>query len=47
MKCPILNEKEDTIEPVLECQITETVYRIEHNSPNQWAEVVKIYRENR
>ena len=38
---------EDTTEHVLECQTTETVYRIRDNTPNQWAEVVKLYRQNK
>ena len=45
IKCPICNEKEDITEPVLKSQTTETVYRIKDNTPNQWAEVVKVYRE--
>ena len=44
MKCLICNEKEDTTEPVLECQITATVYRIKNNTQNQWVEVVNVYR---
>ena len=44
MKCPICNQKEDTTEHVLECQ---TVYRISDNTPNQWADVVKLYRQNK
>ena len=44
MKCPICNEKEDTTEHVLECQTTATVYRIKDSTPNQWVEVVKVYR---
>ena len=56
MKCPICNQKEDTAEHVLECQTAEhvlecqtaeTVYRISNNTPNQWAEVVKLYRQNK
>ena len=47
MKCPICNQKEDTAEHVLECQTTETVYRISNNTPNQWAEVVKLYKQNK
>ena len=47
-KCPICNQKEDTTEYVLECQRTETVYKIkDNNTPNQWAEVVKLYRQNK
>ena len=44
MKWPICNEKEDTTEPVPECQITATVCRIKNNTPNHWVEVVKVYR---
>ena len=44
MKCSICNEKGDTAEPVLECQTTETVYRMKDNTPNHWVEVVKVYR---
>ena len=44
MKCLISNEKEDTTKPVLECQTTATVYRIKDNTPNQWVELVKVYR---
>ena len=47
MKCPICNQKEDTTEYVLECQTAETVYRISDNTPNQWTEVVKLYRQNK
>ena len=47
MKCPICNQKEDTTEHVLECQTAETVYWIRDNTPNQWAEVVKLYRQNK
>ena len=47
MKCPICNQKEDTTEHVLECQTAETVYRISDNTPNQWTEVVKLYRQNK
>ena len=47
-KCPICNQKEDTTEHVLECQTAETVYKIkDNNTPNQWAEVVKLYRQNK
>ena len=46
MKCTICSEKEDITEHVLECQTAERVYRITDNTPNQWAEVVKIYRGN-
>ena len=45
-KCPICNQKEDRAEHVLECQTAETVYKIRDNTPNQWAEVVKLYRQN-
>ena len=38
-KCPRCNQKEDTTEHVLECQTTETVYKIRDNTPNQWGEV--------
>ena len=47
MKCPICNEKEDTTEHVLECQTAERVYRIKDDTPNQWAEVVKLCRQNK
>ena len=47
MKCPLCKQKEDTTEHVLECQTAETVYRIRDNTPNQWAEVVKLYRQNK
>ena len=43
-KCPICNQKEDT-EHVLECQTAETVYKITDDTLNQWAEVVKLYRQ--
>ena len=46
-KCPIFNQKEDTTEHVLECQTTETVYKIRDNTLYQWAEVVKLYRQNK
>ena len=29
------------------CKTGETVYRIRNNTPNQWAEVVKLYRQNK
>ena len=45
--CPICNQKEDTTEHVLECQAEETVYKIRDNIPNQWTEVVKLYRQNK
>ena len=32
MNCPICNKKEDTAEPALERQRTETVYRIKDNN---------------
>ena len=38
MKCPTFNQKEDA---------TETVYNIRDNTPYQWAEVVKLYRQNK
>ena len=47
MKYPICNEKEDTAEHVLECQTAETVYRIKNNTPNQWVEEVKVYKQNK
>ena len=35
-------------EHVLVCQTTETVYKIkDNNTPNQWTEVVKLYRQNK
>ena len=34
-------------EHVLECQTTETAYKIKDNTPNQWEEVVKLYRQNK
>ena len=46
-KSPICNQKEDTTEHVLECQTAETVYKIRDNTPNQWAEVVKLYIQNK
>ena len=46
-KCPICKQKEDTKEHVLECQTAETVYKIRNNTPNQWAEIVKLYRQNK
>ena len=45
MKCPICNQKEDKTEHVLDCQTAETEYRTIDNTPNQWAEVVKLYRQ--
>ena len=47
MKCPICNKKEEITEHVLECQTAETLYRIRDNTPNHWAEVVKLYRQNK
>ena len=47
MKCPICNQKEDTTEHVLERQTAETKYRIRDNTPNQWAEVINVYRQNK
>ena len=47
MKCPICNQKKDTTQHLLEYQTAETVYRIRDNTPNQWAEVVKLYRQNK
>ena len=47
MKFPTCNQKEDTPEHALECQTTETVYRIRDKTPNQWAEVGKLYRQNK
>ena len=47
MKCPICNGKVETTEHVLECQAVETVCRIQDNTSNQWAEVVKLYRRNK
>ena len=41
------NQKEDKTEHILECQTVETVYKIRDNTPNQWAEVVKLYRQNK
>ena len=29
------------------CKTGETVHRTRDNTPNQWAEVVKIYRQNK
>ena len=46
-KCPICNQKQDTTEHVLECQTAETVYKVRDNTPNQWAEVVKLQRQNK
>ena len=47
MKCPICNRKEDTEEHVLERKTAKTVFIIKHNTPNQWAEEVKVYRKNK
>ena len=47
MKCLISNQREDTTEYVLECQTAETVYKIRDNTPNQWPEVLKLYRQNK
>ena len=47
MKFPICNQKEDTTEHVPVCQTAETVYRIRDNTPNQSAEAVKLYRQNK
>ena len=46
-KCPKCNQKEDTTEHVLDFQTAETVYKIRDKTPNQWAEVVKLYRQNK
>ena len=46
-KCPICNQKDDTTEHVLACQAAETVYVIRDNTPNQQAQVVKLYRQNK
>ena len=47
IKCLIINGKEDTKENILESQTRETVYRIKDSTPNQRAEVVKVYRQNK
>ena len=47
MKRPICNRKEDTEEHVLERKAAKTVYIIKYNTPNQWAEEVKVYRQNK
>ena len=47
IKCLISNGKKDTKENILESQTRETVYRIKDNTPNQRAEVVKVYRQNK
>ena len=44
---PICNGKEDTTEHVLECQTAERVHKIKDKTPNQWAEVIKLYRQNK
>ena len=41
------NYQRDTTEDALECQTAETVYKIRDNTPNQWAEVVKLYKQNK
>ena len=46
-ECLISNQREDTTEYVLECQTAETVYKIRDNTPNQWPEVLKLYRQNK
>ena len=46
-QCLICNQKEDTTEHVLECQTAETVYKLRDNTPNQWAETVKLYIQNK
>ena len=46
-RCPICNQKEDTTEHALQCQTAKTVYKIRDNTPNQWAELVKLYRQNK
>ena len=46
-KRPICHLKEDATELALECQTAERVYRTRDNTPNQWAEVVKLYRQNK
>ena len=47
MKCPKYNGRENRTEYVLECQTEEIAYRIKDKTPNQWAEVVKFYRQNK
>ena len=47
MKCPICNRKGDTKKHLLECKTTETVYRIQNNTPNQWAKVIKLQIQNK
>ena len=39
--------KRDTTEHVLDCHTAETVYKIRDNTPNQWAEVVNLYIQNK
>ena len=46
-KFSIFNQKEDTTEQILECQTAKTVYKRRNNTPNQWTEVVKLYRQNK
>ena len=46
-ECPVCNQKEDTTEHIRECQTAETVYKTRDNTPNQSAEVVKLYRQNK
>ena len=44
----VREDKWERKEHVLECQTAETVYKIkDNNTPNQWAEVVKLYRQNK
>ena len=31
----------------IECQTAEADYRIKENTPNQWEELVKLYRKNK
>ena len=47
IKCPVCKQKEDKTEHVLECETAETVRRIRDNTPSQWAELVKLYRQNK
>ena len=46
-RCPICIQKEDTTEHSLQCQTAKRVYKIRDNTPNQWAELVKLYRQNK
>ena len=39
--------RQNTTKHVLECQTAETVYKIRVNINNQWAEVVKLYKQNK